>query len=267
MAYSKELYSKALEEIKRRRTNAEHTAQQRKNELNFKYPEFQFIDYELAKTGFEVVAIFSTGENTQEKLEKVREKNTQLRTERKNLLKSLNLPEDYIDIKYVCEKCQDTGFVEDYNSETGVSYGTKFCSCHLDLLKKLAFEQMSRSTPLELSSFEEFNLNYYSKTKKNNVSAYNVMKEIYEDCLAYSKKFQLGSPSLYFYGRTGLGKTHLSFAIANEVMKKGYGVVYGSVINFLNKIEREKFGRAEDLDTEGLLIQADLLILDDLSEL
>ena len=67
-------------------------------------------------------------------------------------------------------------------------------------------------------------------------------------------------------GETGLGKTHLSLAIAGEVLKKGFGVVYGSVQNLFSNIEKEHFGRATDADgtTEKMLLECDLLILDDL---
>ncbi len=266
MAYSREMHEKARAEIKNRRNNAEYTAQQHKYELTAKYPEFQFIETELAKTGHETVRAFSMPKDKAEiELNRIREKNRQLREERKNLLKALNLPEDYLDVKYTCEKCQDTGVVEDYDDDRRVSYGTKLCSCHNELLKKYASEKMSSMTPLELSSFDDFDLDYYSKNKSNELfSSYETMKMVYQGCLDYAKEFDTDSNSLYFHGRTGLGKTHLSLAIANEVMKKGYNVVYGSVLNFLNKLEREKFGRADSFETEDILINADLLILDDL---
>ena len=264
MAYSKELYEKALNEIKRRKTYAEHTAQQHRNELNVKYPEFQFIEAELAKTGMEIVGVFSSKDNVEERLAEIRIKNITLRNERKNLLTSLGLPEDYLDVKYTCEKCQDSGFIEERDDERGVSYGTKYCTCHQELLKKFASEKMSKSTPLELSTFEDFDVNYYSKALKNGESPYNEMNDVFNSCKQYAENFDFNSPSLYFYGRTGLGKTHLSLAIANEIVKKGYNVVYGSVITFLNKLEREKFGRADSYETEDILVDADLLILDDL---
>ena len=67
------------------------------------------------------------------------------------------------------------------------------------------------------------------------------------------------------YGKTGLGKTHLSLAIANEVLKKGFSVLYDSVINFLRQVEKEHFGReTRNSDTLELLLSCDLLILDDL---
>lgn len=264
MAYSKEIYEKALDEIKRRKTNAEMTAEQHKSELCIKYPEFQFIESELAKTGYEIIGAFSMpAQKAEKRLDEIRKKNSELRKERQNLLKQLGLPADYLDIKYTCNKCEDTGFFEERDEKSGISHGTHLCSCHIDLLKKLSVEQMAKDTPLELSSFDDFDLNYYKKSR-DGAANYKIMKDVYGRCVKYAANFDLDSVSLYFYGRTGLGKTHLSLSIANEVIKKGYNVIYGSVINFLNKIEKEKFGRGETFDTENLLIDADLLILDDL---
>lgn len=265
MAYSREMHEKARAEIKNRRNDAEYTAMQRKNELSFKFPEFQFIETELAKTGHETVRAFSLPkEKAEAELNRIRQKNKQLREERKNLLKALKLPEDYLDVKYTCEKCQDTGVIEDYDNERRISHGTKLCSCHNELLKRYASEKMSTMTPLELSSFEDFDINYYPNTTISGENPRDEMLSVYNNCKRYAEKFDTDSPSLYFYGRTGLGKTHLSLAIANEVMKKGYNVLYGSVITFLNTIEKEKFGRADSFVTEDILINADLLILDDL---
>ncbi len=265
MAYSRKLHDRVRAEIKNRKTTAETKAYANKNELTMKYPEFQLIDAELAKTGYEIVKAFSLPkEEAENKLKEIRAKNTMLRQERENLLTALNLPKDYFDIKYTCKKCEDTGLIEERDDARQVSYGSKYCDCYMSLLKKYAMNELIRSTPLELSSFEDFDLNYYPKAQKNGDSPYAEMKAVYNSCLNYAKSFDLDSVSLYFYGRTGLGKTHLSLAIANEAINKGYNVLYGSVISFLNKMEKEKFGRVEDSDTESLLIDADLLILDDL---
>ena len=186
MAYSKELHEKARAEIKRRKTDAEYTAQQHRDELNTGYPEFQFIESELAKTGMEIVGVFASKENVQERLATIRAKNTTLRNERKKLLKALNLPEDFLDVKYTCEKCQDTGYIEERDDERGVSYGTKYCTCYQELLKRYASEQMSKSTPLGLSTFEDFDINYYSKSMKNGESPYDAMKMVFNSCKEYA---------------------------------------------------------------------------------
>ena len=71
---------------------------------------------------------------------------------------------------------------------------------------------------------------------------------------------------IIFTGATGLGKTHLSLAIAQAVINKGYNVVYGAAQRLFSNIEREHFGRSKDPDgtTEDMLAECDLLILDDL---
>ena len=73
------------------------------------------------------------------------------------------------------------------------------------------------------------------------------------------------SPSLLFLGNTGLGKTHLSLAIAGQVINKGYGVIYGSAQNLLAKLEKEKFSfnNTEDQPQSylSLVLECDLLIL------
>ena len=265
MAYSREFHDRAKLEIRKRRDDAELTARQHKSEMTEKYPEFQFIEQELAKTGVETVNAFALPKEMGDKLLMLlREKNRQLREERKNLLKELGLPLNYLDVNYTCEKCNDTGMIENYDEEKRVSYGTSYCECYMDLLKKYSAEKMSKMTPLELSSFDDFDLDYYPKKAEGGKAPYEHMRDVYSRCVSYAQNFDKDSVSLYFCGRTGLGKTHLSLAIANEAIKKGYNVVYGSVINFLNKLEREKFGRADSFETEDILIGADLLILDDL---
>lgn len=90
------------------------------------------------------------------------------------------------------------------------------------------------------------------------------MTRVLDVCMTYAQNFSLHSSNLILMGGTGLGKTHLSLAIANTAIAKGFGVVYSSVNNIVAKLEREHFGREEENDTSSLLLDCDLLILDDL---
>lgn len=261
MAYSKEIYEKALTEIKKRRANAEKTAEIRSQELYEKCPDLKYINEKLSETGLSLIKAFaSSPEDAAKILKKLHKDNAALNKEKRAILTAMGLSEDYLEVHYTCEKCEDTGFFEERDEKKGVSYGTKLCSCHIELLKKLASEEMSMQTPLELSSFDDFDLSFYKEDRET----FAQMKYIFETCVKYSRNFDLDSPNLLFYGRTGLGKTHLSLSIANEVIKKGYNVIYGSVNNFFAKIEYEKFSKGNDTYTLDLLCDADLLILDDL---
>ena len=46
-------------------------------------------------------------------------------------------------------------------------------------------------------------------------------------------------------------------------MEEGYGVIYSSAQNLFNKLEKDKFGKA-DANTEEAILDCDLLIIDDL---
>ena len=68
---------------------------------------------------------------------------------------------------------------------------------------------------------------------------------------------------LFIYGGAGLGKTHLSTAIAKTVIDRGYDVVYDSALNLMHAFEKERFSKAEAPSTDRYF-ECDLLIIDDL---
>ena len=153
--------------------------------------------------------------------------------------------------QYQCSLCRDTGFVDG-----------RICSCFKNLQRRMAYERLSMSVPLENSTFEGFSLEYYQEDERT----YKQMEKVFYACKNYADKFRADSPSLLFKGGTGLGKTHLSLAIAGKAIEKGFGVVYGSAQSFAVALERERFDRdlPEDGGTDAQLAECDLLILDDL---
>ena len=84
-------------------------------------------------------------------------------------------------------------------------------------------------------------------------------------CKAYADSFSPErSGSLLMSGNTGLGKTHLSLAIANALLQRGVHVIYDSIGSLLHILEQEHFGRGDsDSDTLSTVLDCDLLILDD----
>ena len=65
-------------------------------------------------------------------------------------------------------------------------------------------------------------------------------------------------------GATGLGKTHLSLAIANEVIRRGYGVIYVSAPAIIAHYENRMRQRSETDELLDMATDCDLLIIDDL---
>ncbi len=256
MGYSKDIYEQAMNVLNERRATEQAQAEERKQAFYQQYPRAQEIETQLASTAIAAAKAVLRSGNTRETLTKLRENNTALQEELRELLDSAGLPEDYLKPHYACTLCQDEGFLDG-----------KMCSCLKALMRTEACRKLNALTPLALSTFDSFDLKYYSDTPEadQKTSPREHMEQVLQYCKNYAERFSMESPSLLFRGGTGLSKTHLSLAIANVVINKGYGVIYDSVHNIMNNLEKERFGKETGSeDTNRLLLECDLLILDDL---
>ena len=256
MGYSKEIYHSALEQLNQRRMENELETEERKAAFFATCPRAQELEHQLSNTAIAAAkAVLKKGGNAAVELQKLRESNQALQQELDDLLTAQGLPLDYLQPKYTCEKCHDEGY------QDGI-----LCDCLKTLMRNEACRRLNDTTPLSLSTFDTFDLHYYpDKVEEgSNFSPRAHMEKVYNFCKHYAESFSHSSPSLLFFGGTGLSKTHLSLAIANVVLQKGYGVVYDSVHNLMTTLERERFGRDITADTEQVLATCDLLILDDL---
>lgn len=258
MSYDRQTYEKAESIISSRRLAAQSENDRRQKEIEKKIPEIREINSQLSRTIVDISKlIISRQTNAKESLADIREKNLQAQKLVESLLTSNGYPADYLKTKYYCEKCQDKGYVDSGR-----------CTCLLDLLKKFSIEKLNGQANLPDCDFNHFSLEYYrGKKDADGDDCFEIMKWIYEFCKDYAESFSLKSESLLMYGKTGVGKTHLSLSIAKAVAENGFNTAYGSIVNLLTIIEREHFNKVreeENMDTLNLLINADLLVLDDL---
>jgi len=244
-----EIFDKAQAILTLRRKKAETENEERIREINEKIPQIREINEVIFNTGKELIAIISNGKgkDISDKVEQLKQYNLGAQAMSRKILAEYGYPEDYLDMHYTCPKCCDRG----YN-------GSKFCDCFKTICGKLAADELNKNSQLSLSSFDSFSLTYYSGEN------YSAMKKILEYTMQYAATFTPDSKSILMFGQTGLGKTHLSLAIANKVLEKGYGVIYDSAINILRSIEKEHFSHDHSSEMIDLVMDTDLLILDDL---
>ena len=254
MGYRPEIYRQAVETLQQRRMNAETTAHAHRLEAEQKIPALRSLDEMIAQAGLSAAKAIGMKEDAEKYISDLAEKNLRAQQQRKDLLREAGYPEDYLSIRYTCPKCADTGF------EGGVR-----CDCFDVLLRDIAYDELDSVVSLDKYSFDRFDLSYYSKhtDTKTGIVPFQRMQEIKQLCERYAQEFHANSASLFMYGETGLGKTHLSLAIAGQVVRKGYDVIYGSAQNLLDQMEREHFKGENDGATQAIL-DCDLLILDDL---
>ncbi len=245
MGYSIEAYEYALGEVAERKAIAERKCTALKQEIYSALPELREIDIEINAAGIAAVKAATKFDGTHEII-KCKEKYDELCERKKQILESAQISEQSFEPKYTCTKCSDTGYAN------GI-----ICDCARSLARRFEFDKLNSRMPLESSTFDTFNLKYYQGT------AADKMATVLGRCKSFAESGISSSGGLIFLGKTGLGKTHLSLAIANVMLAKGYGVIYGTAQGFLSAIEKEHFGRA-DGDTLALLGECDLLIIDDL---
>ena len=256
MGYSRQVYMEAENELNRRHSEAVGRAQQRLDDFYAVCPEAEDVRRRIASTASQAAKAVLRGTDVRASLEALKAENLGLQRRFAELLAEHGFARADIEPQYVCPKCEDTGYVDG-----------RMCACHRALLRQIAYENLNRISPLTLSTFEDFSLDYYRDAPVvGRRSDREQMRYILDYCKRYAEGFSAKSGNLFFTGATGLGKTHLSLAIASAAIDKGFGVVYGTAQNFAVSLERERFSRADENggDTLELLNECDLLILDDL---
>lgn len=150
--------------------------------------------------------------------------------------RSWDCPEDALEDTPACPLCGDTGF-----------RGGELCRCLKTYYVEEQRRELSRLLDLGGQSFDTFDTDWYDgqRAPGKSKSAREHMEWVYDTCVEYAHNFGKKPANLLLFGRPGLGKTHLSAAIAREVSGKGFSVVYDTAGHVFERFEAQKFGRDE----------------------
>lgn len=233
-----------------RREEAERIAALHTETLHAKSARAAEIDRALAGTAMRVFGAATSGGDVAAKVAEIRAESEALRRERDAILASLGLPADYTTPHYTCPKCGDTGYIL-----------ADMCDCTRALLRMEALRNCGAAAHIDTETFDTFSLRYY----ENDPQALATMKRTLSLARDFAEHFTPGKENLLLMGGTGLGKTHLSTAIARTVVERGYDVLYETVGTVFADFEHDQFraARGETPRAEKYL-NCDLLILDDL---
>lgn len=226
----------------------------RRKEIEEKLPQVLELERQIGKLSVEVsMSAFKDIKNRAEHLQKLKEKITDIRMQKSELLFAHGYPINYLEINYKCENCHDTGFI-----------GVEKCSCYKHNLVQIYYKNSDLNDLLRDNNFDNFNMEYYSSRKGGSEpeSPRKNMEKIFTRCMNLIRTFDSTNENLLFFGNSGTGKTFLSNCIAKELLDKGYLVVYRTAESLIQNLKHIRF----DGDTllEDLIINCDLLIIDDL---
>ena len=221
-----ELINQIISEL--RGTTTEQEAEQKSAYLNalLTSKEFKSADDRVRDLTIKV----AQGKATQAEL-------TKAETVRDKLLQSLVPLVPKVATGHMCSKCKNTGYTKN-----------KLCAC---ILKEYTARLTSESgITIPLKDFKK------PPTEQHG--------PIYKALNTYCERFPDNKlPNLFIYGGTGTGKTYAVQIIANNLLERGFSVLYTTSFALIQKFKNyiSAFSESNELDA---MLMCDLLIIDDL---
>lgn len=187
---------------------------------------------------------------------------------------SINLPKSDFDsvqdAAVKCPVCGDSGVVFDAEGNM------KPCSCWRRKQYQAKMRKAQLPPALQKMTLDNFDLSFYPANETPNLV--NSAAKTYLDYAKHSKQKAaefIGqilnnghqqTQGIMFQGQVGSGKTHLSAAIANELVKHNINVLFLVVPDFLDEIRMSygSLGEFNEITMMNNAKNAQVLILDDL---
>lgn len=249
MAINTENVSNANDTLARRRQINTTTQLRRQEEVYSRLPEIEELGYRITSLGVDYT--MAKLAKSEENAALIKQQMYELDKERKQMLVEGGFTEDYLDPIYTCPLCKDKGFVDG-----------RICACLKQEIIRQRQNMLTALSPAPKTTFEDFSLDKYPDvTDRDGLNPRRQMEAVYNHCRMYAEKFHRNRKSLLMLGYSGLGKTHLSCAIADVCVKNGFVVMYASSQSLFEQIEHN---RHDVQDIVNDIIGCDLFILDDL---
>lgn len=198
---SNEILNSLLKEYGQKKLLAELDLEKRKNMLYQQAPKLKQIEDEL--NHFAIKTAKNILKNNDLSINELESKVLQLKKEKTQILKELNLPSDYLQPFYSCKICNDTGYIMNNN------YKTEMCTCLKQKLLNYSFNKSNMSN-LNKENFDTFNENIFSNEVdlskyKFNISPRKNILNIKNKCIDFVNNFDdINQKNLLFTGNTGL---------------------------------------------------------------
>lgn len=268
-------YQSVMRVINARELAAERAAEDRRRETFARLPELKKLKDEVTAAGVTATKKYMAGDKgAREAFDKIRKTAAEMETA---LLAKEGLPADYLEPRYTCPDCHDTGVADDGTS----------CHCFTQLAYDIIYSQDRLRYWLSRNSFETFDLSLYSDADTDPVTG-DTCRVLAERALGTAAAFvcdltgrpihgnpdvmaavassprrpSSSLPNLVIYGSTGTGKTFLTHCITGEVMDAGKTCIYLTAAEFVDVAEQAEFKhQPEDFRN---CFTCDLLVIDDL---
>lgn len=246
-------------EYQRQREADEHALEQRRQEAAARDPRIA----ELADGGASLLRraarlVLTQPEEAEQAVRRAKEQAAAQREELKRRLSACGLPADYLEMRYQCPICRDTGFIADPIQ--------RHCDCFVKRLNEKMYEGAGLNGRTE-QSFETFDEQFVPDTMVEGVG--KTQRQIAclarDRCLRYAERYpDSPKPGLLLTGNSGLGKSFLLNSVARRLIERGYSPVKLTAYRLFEAMRGACFGDENKAGEFERLMNAEILLIDDL---
>lgn len=256
MALSNSQYDAIMRSYGQQQFKNRHEQEARIDEIYKRLPVIKELDDSISTRAVSCARRLLDGD--QEALKELRGEIADLKEQKGVLLRSLGYPVDYMEMRYRCNDCRDTGYQE----------GRK-CHCFRHAEMKYLYAQSNIEGIVAVENFSTFSYEYFDDVKTIpmlNRTVRQYMGQVVETAKKFVLNFE-DHGNLLFTGPTGVGKTFLTNCIAKELIDQYYSVIYLSANDLFGVFSKNRFNYQAEEDMKGMyqyILDCDLLIIDDL---
>lgn len=259
MPLKNDKYNQILREYDNRKFQNKHDLDRRIADAYTLLPELKEIEDNIIFLSAQSGRMALRGDDSG--LKELKAKTFELKARQVELLVKGGLPTDYLEMHYVCNKCQDTGYIRNEK-----------CNCFKQAIADLMYSDSNIKSILANENFSKFSFHYYSDDFVDDsigLSPLSNMQKVVAGCKNFIRHFNKNHDNLLLLGNTGVGKTFLANCIAKELLDRGNTVIYLTAFRLFDILEKNKFSKDEESSYNAsnqfdYILDCDLLIVDDL---
>ena len=201
MGLTNQQYDMIMREYDSKRMKMTFELDRRRDGIYEKLPEIRDIDKTIAEESVRRARLAIGGDKSA--LDGLKEDNEALEEKKKDILIRNGYPVDYLQPKYSCPMCRDTGFI-----------GNKRCDCFKKALSRLIYNDSNLSGILSAQNFDNFDFGLFSDSQEDTDKLLNTtprgnIENVVSAAKDFIRNFDNSFNNLLIYGNTGVGKTFL----------------------------------------------------------
>ena len=245
-----------LTNLAKRPLMREKIKENRRKEVFDKISNIEELIYKKDRLAIEIMKMNLENKDTYLKIEEFKKIEDNINS----LLKEQEFPEDYLTNIYCCDKCKDTGYLED-----------RVCNCVMQDLISERISESGFSNKKREKNFENFDYSLFDGKFVNSgrlIESNQYIRKLVDFAKNYCDNLDENKKGVFLHGISGSGKTFLAAAMGNYVLDKGRGVIFitaNSLFDLINLYNYSFYKEKMELQNKiDLIKDIDLLIIDDL---